>query len=291
MTSMAGPSFLLVLLRGGHMAGLLSVLGALVFLRWMLPTAEDALETRINRLAAWSAGVALALGAAWFIEVAGEIADAHGLGQAIQSLPEVVAYMQFGQFLLARLVLLVIIVVLLAARRIRPAALLLAGVAIGLQPMLAHAGAMFGARGNVLVASEVIHMLAAGAWLGGLAPLLLCLHSAPAHAAGLLRRFSRLGSAAVLAIVVTGALQIWILAGGLTGLVGTTYGDVASLKVALFASALLFAALNRFVLTERLAASSLAATRLAFASVASEAVLGFCVVMAASWLASLAPGE
>ena len=49
MMDMAGPSPLLVLLRGGHVAGMVSALGALAFRRWMLPAADAPLRSRILR--------------------------------------------------------------------------------------------------------------------------------------------------------------------------------------------------------------------------------------------------
>ena len=46
-------------------------------------------------------------------------------------------------------------------------------MALALQPMLGHAGALGGSLGTTLIISEILHLLAAGAWLGSLLPLFI----------------------------------------------------------------------------------------------------------------------
>ena len=53
------------------------------------------------------------------------------------------------------------------------AALLLAGAALAMQGGIGHAGATGGVTGASLLASEALHLLTAGAWLGGLLPSLV----------------------------------------------------------------------------------------------------------------------
>ena len=78
--------------------------------------------------------------------------------------------------------------------------------------------------------------------------------------------------------------------GGLPGLFGTGYGQIALVKLALFIVLLTLAALNRLALTERLAESKTgAARRLMRASIAFEAVLGTIVIILAGFLASRTP--
>ena len=48
---------------------------------------------------------------------------------------------------------------------------MLAGAALAMQGGMGHAGATGGTVGVVLLVSEALHLLAAGAWLGGLLPL------------------------------------------------------------------------------------------------------------------------
>jgi putative copper export protein len=57
----------------------------------------------------------------------------------------------------------------------------------------------------------------------------------------------------VVALASTAAFQGWVLAGGLSGLLGTAYGWVALFKLTIFAVLLVFAALNYLRLVPALA--------------------------------------
>ncbi len=136
-------------------------------------------------------------------------------------------------------------------------AVMLAGIALVLEPMLGHAGAMGGRVGTTLIASEVMHLLAAGAWLGGLLPLFITIGTLPHNAAATAcRSFTPVGLSAVLVLGGTAVLQVTDLMGGMPGLFGTGYGHVALVKVGLFFVLLALAALNRLALTDRLAGAA-----------------------------------
>lgn len=57
-------------------------------------------------------------------------------------------------------------------------------------------------------------------------------------------------------VLATGIVNAWILVGSLHALIATGYGRLVMLKIALFATMLLFAAANRLWLTPRLALST-----------------------------------
>jgi putative copper export protein len=282
--TMAGPPVWLVLLRGCHDTAILSLLGALAFTPCVL--ARDLaprMASQLCRLAGISGALALVLGAFWFLAEAAQVADAHGIVATLDAVPAFVVYLPFAQVLLARLVLIAVALALLR----RPlAALAPAAVAVAVQPWLGHAAQV----GSGLAASEVLHLLAAGAWLGGLVPLLLCLRTLPLHdAARTYRRFTLPGLAAVLILVGTGLMQELTLSGSAVGLLDTTYGRIALLKVALFALALMFAARNGLFLTPRLVRSEPVSRKLS-ASVGTEALIGTAIALVAGWLANVAPG-
>ena len=157
--------------------------------------------------------------------------------------------------------------------------------------MLGHAGAIGGSVGATLIISEIIHLLAAGAWLGGLLPLFITIGSLPHGAAATAcRNFTPVGLSAVLLLGGTAVVQVAEFMGGLPGLFGTAYGQIALAKLALFIVLLTLAALNRLALTERLAETTCnAARRLMRTSIALEAVLGTLVVILAGFLASRTP--
>lgn len=268
--------------RGGSLAAVLSAFGTAVFARFVRPGAD-----------VWQwwgrASVLLALGltVVWLTLQAGGMAGAASLGETLAAMPTVALHTRFGHFALARLMLLAVVWPFMRPGWI---GLGLTGLAVLVQAGMGHAAAMGGGTGAELVASECLHLLAAGAWLGGLVPLLIVLRRGSAEmASAAARDFTPVGLACVVALAGTGLLQAWELIGGLAGLVGTSYGRVASAKIVLFALLLGLAAANRLVFTERLGTASSARARL-IASVATETALGLLVVLAAGRLASLAPG-
>jgi putative copper resistance protein D len=68
-----------------------------------------------------------------------------------------------------------------------------------------------------------------------------------------LRRFSNLAMLSVAALLVTGFINAWFLTNHLRGLIGTPYGELLQIKIALFLAMLCFAAINRLRLLPRLA--------------------------------------
>ena len=102
-------------------------------------------------------------------------------------------------------------------------------------------------------------------------------------------RFTPIGLACVLVLAGTGSAQGLELIGGLPALFGTTYGQIAVLKITLFLLALMLAAFNRLWLTDRLAAGSAVACRHLQASVCFETTIGLAIVTAAAFMASSPP--
>jgi putative copper export protein/mono/diheme cytochrome c family protein len=289
------------LLRGAHVAALVSLFGALVFLTLVVPSAMveasvDAthlLRLRLLHLTRFSAALALIIGIAWITVEGAVIAGAGSVAMTLHALPVVALRTQFGQWLLVRGALLLTILLLLRPRRaMNTIAMVLAAIALAVQPMLGHAGALGGSIGTTLIISEVLHLLAAGAWLGSLLPLFITIGTLPHNAAATAcRSFTPVGLSAVLVLAGTAAVQVAEFMGGLPGLFGTGYGQVALVKLGLFVVLLALAALNRLALTDRLAgAASDAARRHMRISVAAEAVLGTLVVLTAGFLASHTPG-
>jgi len=287
-------------LRGAHVAALVSLFGTLVFLTLVARAAmaeapNDAarLRRRLLRLARASAACALVAGAAWMVVETVIIAGADDVSTTLQALPVVGWQTQFGQWLLLRGVLLLAVLPLLWPRRgAAVVAVGVAGIALAVQPMLGHAGAIGGSVEVTLDGSEVMHLLAAGAWLGSLLPLFITIGTLPHHAAATAcRSFTPLGLSAVVVLGGTATLQVTELMGGVPGLFGTGYGQVALVKLALFIVLLLLAALNRLALTDRLSGPAPdAARRHMRVSIATEAVLGAAVIVTAGFLATHAPG-
>ena len=171
-----------------------------------------------------------------------------------------------------------------------------AGCLLVLLAFIGHAGASSEDTGNVQLAADILHLLAAGAWLGGLPALALLLASGPdaakddassAAAAAATRRFSAIGIAAVGTLLATGAINSWYLLSGPRDLIATDYGRLILLKIGLFAAMIGIAAVNRFHLTPQLAVP--AAMRALQRNSAAEIGLGLCVFLFVDALGTMEP--
>ncbi len=279
----------LALARGVADATLLSAFGALLFRALIAPPVLTRMDrgasasTSLRRLA-WLSLLAAVLAAAVWVAL-----QAVNLGGTVAAVPRLLRATLFGHLLLLRFALLGVAALALAFRRIAVAATF-AGAAVAAQAGLGHAASMYDGLSWLLL-SEILHLLAAGAWLGGLLPLLVLIAAATPGAAALAsRRFSPLGTSCVLVLAGTAAFQSFVLVGGLPGWVGTSYGLVALLKVVLFAALLGFAARNRFRLTPALSGTTPAAAKGGLIrSIAGETAVGLLVVLAAGLLTSLPP--
>ena len=135
---------------------------------------RECMTQRLLRVARFSAILALIIGIAWLVTEAAVIAGADGVRMALRALPVVALRTQFGQWLLLRLGLILVLLLVLTPRDATIViATLLAAAGLAVQPVLGHAGAIGGSAGTTLIISEIIHLLAAGAWLGGLLPLFI----------------------------------------------------------------------------------------------------------------------
>jgi putative copper resistance protein D len=149
-------------------------------------------------------------------------------------------------------------------------------------------------QGDVHLVADVLHLIAASAWLGGLLPYVLFLMavrggeaSSRAAAVKATQRFSILGILAVETIFVTGFVNSWNLVGGFGALVATNYGRLLLVKIVLFLTMVGFAAVNRFCLAPRLALDG--ATRDLERNSLIEVALGLLVLSIVGALGTLSP--
>lgn len=228
-------------------------------------------------------------------------ADPGALGSFMSETP-------FGRAALVRIVAAILALALLLSRRwsSRGAWGLLAGLGSVTVVSLAwtgHGAADEGGWGMAHLAADVLHLLAAAAWVGALFGLIpLVLRSASSEAAArsaeaALAGFSGMGTALVAILLLSGLVNGWFLIGPgrLGALLTTGYGRLLLAKLALFGAMLCLAAANRFLLTPRLAGalnrsgSTHAALRSLRASLLLETGLAVLVLVAVSWLGTLAP--
>jgi len=296
---------LLVVIRFAHVLASLSLFGGCVFALAVAPAALDAdtqrnalewhrLGRRLRSIARASLAIGVVSAVAWFlleaVLVSGlRVADA----MAADTLGRVAFQTEFGRAWLWRFAIAAAIVVawLLEMRGtprrwIAGATTLLAGLYLVTLGFAGHAAAGQGAERYVRLFTDMAHLLAAGAWLGALPGLVLLLASARrtatvasiAVAARALRRFSALGIASVTLLVASGLVNSWFLVGDLPHLIGTEYGRLLMIKLALFVAMSALAAANRSTLTPRIAARDFIALRLLSRNAAAETIIGIAVV-------------
>lgn len=229
--------------RAGIFVGILSSVGAMLFTslcavgwrpRWLRSSLLLAL---VSLLVAYVLDASLAAGLS--------IADTLSTDVLREQASTV-----YGQATVIRLVFVCacLLTVLLAGTRVlRPvlrSAMLVPFVALG--ATLSVSGHAMGEDVTALrLPLDMLHSIAAAAWLGGLVQLVPWSRQTPVDARVLVR-WSRLAMGAVIVLVATGSWAAWEEIGlSLDGLFTTTYGRLVLAKIVLLVAAMPLANLNR----------------------------------------------
>ncbi len=287
----------LVLARSVSVAGLLQLFGVLIFRQWVCPSAlarataseRAVLNAALTRSVALSLALAIGGLLLWLPLQSADIASVGTLTATLAAIPSVLRDTRFGHVLLAQFACLTAATMLW--RAMRPwSALLLAGAALVLHAGHSHAASMQPLL-PVLIGSDIIHLLAAGGWLGALLPLLAMVRiGTPVIGAAMCRYYSPLGKLCVTALLASAVVQFGEMIGGVPRLVGTGYGWLALAKMALFAVLFACAWRNRYRLAPGLRASDPQPSRRALIrSIGWQTAAGVAVVFAASMLSQLPP--
>jgi copper transport protein len=165
-----------------------------------------------------------------------------------------------------------------------------AGVTMLLHVLVGHAAGPSPLR-TVNLAVQWLHLLAVGAWIGGLVWLLAGLRGRDrAEQVGSAVRFSRLAAPVLGLVAITGLSRALHLAGGWQGLIDSGYGRLLDLKVALFCGLVALGAVNRFRIVPALAGGvrRLGGLR---RNVRGEVVLAACILAITAVLSQLPPGK
>jgi copper transport protein len=282
--------------RGLHYAALLLMVGAVFFRLLVWPRtnaprwpARLLLGGAFAGLLASLAGIALqgALGAGVGIDHAFDTAVLDG------SLTT-----RTGEAWLLRAVVWAVVLAFLALYRgfhARGEAVALAvptAVLVGSLPYAGHADTQ--SPRAVLIPADVLHVIAAGAWLGGLVLLLVCFwprrssRQPGAGAAEATARFSRLALPAIAALVLAGSVQAWFYLGSIGAFFDSTYGWALVAKIALLALIVALAAGNRRR-TARLAPGAPDGASTLRRAMRAEVTLAVLVLAATATLVRAAP--
>lgn len=267
-----------------HLAALMLLLGCSAFPLYANQPA-GVLHRYLRRLVLTCAITALVSGTLWFAFP----------GPALDT--------RVGQLLIVRLLLIAAASILFARNPIGPAwtaAVVFSAVAVATVAWTGHAlsGVIPGAGLHLL--GDVLHLIAAGVWIGALAWLLL-LFSPTTQATRreiehALAGFSGIGPGVVAALVITGIVNSLFLIGpqNMLSLWRNTYGLTLLIKLALFLMMFALAAVNRYRLTPRLAMATdhggtEQALRAFKATIAAETGLAILVLAAVALLGVLPP--
>ncbi|TYL80284.1 copper homeostasis membrane protein CopD [Bradyrhizobium cytisi] len=261
-------------------------------------TAAASFGTPTLRVSCLGLGVAVISGAIWLLLQAASMSGMP-LHDALSAdvLSTVIHETQFGQLTTVRAGFAICLATCLVYDRVAIAQWLGFAAALGFAASLAwsgHAGSTLGEAGYVHLTADALHLMAAAAWIGGLASLILFLDAAYRSKAispvrDVVGRFSIMGMVSVVALLLTGLINSFILVGSVHALIVTEYGRLLLLKLGLFALMLIIALINRLVLVPRLAPSGNGALRRLACNSAIELALGLAVLTIVGILGTMHP--
>jgi putative copper resistance protein D len=277
----------LVLCRFVHFAMVLMLFGAWFF-RPLLLNRVNTIDQRLSPITRWLTLVALVSGVGWLLLVTASMAGAWDAGFDSSTLQLVLGKTSFGQVWCWHLLFNALLLALLfTALKDRPAPrLLLGGLLVATLAPVGHGAMLDGTAGQLLLLNQLIHLLCASAWLGGLMLLVMVLRRPEGHSIrAVLQRFSGLGYGLVGGLLLTGMANVRVLTGTFwpTPLF-SGFALILLIKAALVAVMLGLALFNRLRIGD--CERRLGAVRL---SVTLEWLLGLGAVAAVSLLGTLPP--
>ena len=302
----------LIAARAVHYASTISLAGVFAFRCFVSgPEASPRLRRQLSLVGWASLVLALLSGGAWLLFVSAQMSGQPIAATLTQGVAETVLNRtRFGQIWVLRFVLATILAGLLVMPQgwrgwlWRGGGLALSAAVLASLAWAGHGGATPGQPGNLHLAADMLHLLAAGAWVGSLIPLALLLAEAgrngnPAAAAArrAVVRFSLLAVISVVVLLGAGLVNTWFLAGTLPALIGTEYGRLLLIKIAIFVTMATIAAVNLLRMTPRLTPIASqrrpiiqATLRHLRRNAVIEVGLGLCVLSIVAVLGILPPG-
>jgi putative copper export protein/methionine-rich copper-binding protein CopC len=284
-----------VVVRWLSFIGLLGVIGAVAFLELVLPRAP--LGDAGSRAARIGVGCAALLAVAALLRLG---AQAYALGAADgASLASLLFRTTWGWgWLLQLAAALTASAGLTRYRGAGRPLCLAAAAALALSAALSGHAAAAPRLGGIAVASDALHVLGAGAWLGTL--LLVVLAGLPTAArlptaergpalAALVDAFSRVAIVAAGVVLATGAFAAWLHLGSLALLWRSVYGRTLLLKIALLAVVFAIGAYNQSLVRPALVAHGEVGARRLQRSATLELAFGALVLLVTAVLVATSP--
>lgn len=246
----------LVVCRVLHFSAAMGLFGASVFLWWLAPPViTQWLTGRLRTLAAAAIFIIGLTAVTWLLLAAGEMGEGWPDTWNLSTIATVLFNTEFGHVWLWHMIVAVVLFGFLFtgrhdhwARNAALSALLL--VDLGL---IGHAAIENGTLGLASRTSHILHLLAAGFWIGALIPLSATLRVLNDPEMGndaslALRRFSGLGHFAVSVVLVTGLINTWLVLGDWPVHFSSPYQILLLIKIVAVLSMVGIAVVNRYVL-------------------------------------------
>jgi copper transport protein len=286
---------------------------------WLAASTASSARLRALLLVAAAAG---ALSGAAAIALQGAVAGGTGLIQALDVIGDVLGT-RFGTVCALGIAAWLLVAALAAAPRpvpvLRPASVGATGLALPRTGRLAALAVPLAALATspalgghasvqppvaVLLPANVLHVLAMGAWLGGIAVLALAVRSATVRLeagertrllAAVVVRFSALAGVAIAVLLASGIIQGIIEVRTPANLVETAFGRAVLVKIVLFSAIVALGAINRRRLLPALTRAAHTgeppgrAGRLLRRTLRAELLLGIAALAVTGALAGYAP--
>ncbi len=284
--------------RAAVFTGVLVAIGSLAFLvlvdGGVLPRGQA-------RALGLAAGATLVVMFATFVLLLDQTASGYrtSVFAALANIPRAVATTHVARIYGIRIFLAMGLFVLLAwARASRKSVALSAavGVALTLLPTLSLVSHAYSSKTQapLLVATDLAHLLMAAVWVGGLPLFLWSLSEATragsSVAARMTQKFSRIATASVLLVLVTGVFaSSTYLEGDPSRLSNTLYGRFLVAKIVLVLGILAVGAYNQFVLVKQARSGVSGFERRLRKTTTLEVVLAALVLVAAGGLTAASP--
>jgi copper resistance protein D len=286
----------LALCRFAHFLAAMLAFGMSAYLWLYAPERlRLALSPAVRRLALIASLVALITAVAWLALESASMADDWSAAIDPQAIGAVLTDTAFGHAWAAHLILaaaLVAVVIFEPSARWVATAVASAALLASLG-LVGHAAMQTGAEGTLHRVNHAVHLLTAGAWIGGLVPFAMCLSAyrrddLRKDAVRAMMSFSFWGQFIVAAIVLSGAVNIALTSGRAPIPPTTPYRALLVAKIIIVGIMIALAIVNRYVLAPRLKSSATALAALRLTS-AAEVALGCVVIALVSVFALLDP--
>jgi copper resistance protein D len=285
----------LALCRFAHFLAAMLAFGMSAYLWAYAPERlRVALSPAAHRVELIASIVALITAIAWLAFESAAMAEDPSAAVDPDQLAAVLTDTAFGHMWAAHLIVAAALVAVLAFSRAGWAATSIVSAALlASLGLVGHAAMQMGAEGVLHRANHAIHLMAAGAWIGGLVPFAMCLRAYQRDdlrkdAVRAMAGFSFWGQLIVAAIVLTGVVNIALTSRHPPLPPTTPYRALLIVKLLIVAIMIALALFNRFALAPRIKTSANALATLRATSLV-EIALGCVVVALVSVFALLDP--